>query len=801
MIGIVLDLRLSLRTLARRPGFAVVAVVTLALGIGAATAVFSVINGVLLRPLPYAGGDRVVMIWEVNEEAGGRPITVCPPNFRDWREQSSSFEGMAAVQHQSFNVSEGREPERLTGMLVSASFFGVMGAEMALGRVFTAEEDRPGNGRVIVLSHGLWVRRFGGRADVVGTSVRLNGESYTVVGVAADGFGFSHAELWAPIAFDEARTPRGNHTVAVLGRLKKGVALGTAQAELKSIAARLAAGFPDTNRGWSTAVVPLKEMIVGNVRPTLALLLGAVLLVLLIAVANVSSLVLADLTGREHELAVRQALGASRSRLFRLLLTESVAVASLGCLLGVPLAAWGTQVLLGMSAGAVPRASSVGMDLRVMGFAIAVSLLAGLVSAALPLLHLSRSAAPLAERGRTATTGARGLRLRRLLVTSEVALSVVLLAGLALLIRSLVVVLGVDPGLDTERVVTAQLDLPESRYPTGDQQRAFVVALEERVRLVPGVEAVGTIDPLPLSNEWTMEEFAVEGQPAPANGQLPAANIRLITAGYFRAIGLRLVAGRSLEGADKAGAAAVAVVNRTMAERFLRGASPLGRHVVFPAFADTAPSFAVVGVVDDVHWNGPEEEAGPEVYLSALQLPMSSMSVVVRSAASVKELAPALSRAVRSVDPELPVSTVRPLEQLLARQVAGRRFTTVLLGVFAGVALLLSAIGVSGVLAFMVSLRGRELGVRVAVGASRRDILRLVLRQGLAPVGLGLVVGIGAALAGSRLLAGQLFGVAACDPVSFAAVAGVVGAVALIASIVPARRAAALDPMQVLREE
>lgn len=802
MINLFSDLRSTARSLARRPGYTAVVVLTLALGIGAATAVFSVVNGVLLRPLPYPGGDRIVMIWETNPEAGTGEITVCPPNFRDWREQSTSFEGLAAIRHMSFNSSEGAEPERLHGMLTSASFFDVMGTRMALGRAFTPGEDRPGSEKVVVLSHALWMRRFGGRADIVGSSVKLNGEPTTVIGVAAEGFRFSSGtDLWAPIAFDESASPRGAHTVAVLGRLKAGVGLQAAQSELKGIAARLAARFPDTNRGWTTSVVPLKEMAVGGSRPALVLLLGAVLVVLLIAVANVSSLVLADLTAREHELAVRQALGASRGRLLRLLLTESLAVACLGCLVGVPLAAWGTHALLGLAAGAVPRASSVAMDARVVGFAVACSLLAGLASGALPLLQLRRGTAPLGERSRTTTTGARGLRLRRLLVTAEVALSVLLLAGSALLIRSLARVLDVDSGLDPERVLTARLDLPEARYRTPEQQRAFIVALEDRVRLIPGVAAAGTIEPLPMTGEWMKEEFTVDGQPSSPDGQLPVANTRQATAGTFPAMGLRLVAGRAIEASDGPGAPAVVVVNRTMAERFLTKGDPLGRRVVIPSFASTAPSFVVVGVVEDVHWNGPEEPAGPEVYLSAWQLPSSSLSVVVRSAAGSGELATALARAVRAVDPELPIFALRSMEQLLDELLAGRRFTTVLLGIFAGVALLLAAIGIFGVLAFMVSLRDRELGVRMAVGATRRDLLRLLLHQSLAPVALGLAVGTGAALAASRLIAGQLFEVSPLDPASFAAVIGLVGVVALAASILPATRGASLDPVRVLREE
>jgi putative ABC transport system permease protein len=796
------DLRYSFRALLRRPGFTVVAVLTLALGVGASTAIFSVVNGVLLRPLPYPQPEQLVQVWETNTRRGWLGDTVSPQNFEDWQAESRSFEAMSAYEYESFVLAGGDAPERLIGIKASSSFIDVLGVKPALGRGFLPGEDARGARRVVVLSDRLWRRHFGARADALGQAVTLDGEPYTIVGVMPADFSFPspRLDLWTP-AIDITR-PRGDHFMEAVARLKPGSTLGEAQGELDVIARRLGDEYPNTNGNSGVRLVPLREELVGQVRPALLVLLGAVLFMLLIACANVANLLLARATARQREIAVRAALGASRLRIIRQLLTESLVLALAGGAVGLLLSAWGVDLIVAASAGTIPRASEIGVDSRAFLFALAVSALTGLLFGLAPALGFSAPDlnSALKEGTKGAGRGRAKSRAQSALVVAEIAVALVLLAGAGLLLKSYALLRRVDPGFRPERVLTARLDLPDSKYHGPERQAAFYRQALERIESLPGVRAAGVVNDLPLSGSRSGRSFDIEGRKTDSEpgAMTPQADYRKVSPGYFRAMGMRLLSGRGFDEHDDADAPGVAVINETCARRFFAGEDPLG-HVLI--YGEQRVRREIVGVVADVKHDSVAAERAPEVYVPFAQHPQGQMFFAVSTEQDPQALAAPLRKAVLDVDPDLPVYNVLTMQQRIENSVAPQRFNTLLLAVFAGLATLLAAVGVFGVMSFLVAQRTHEIGVRVALGARGADILRLVVGRALRLALAGVALGLPAALALTSLLTRLLYEVKATDPPVFACIALLLVAVALLACIVPARRATKVDPMVALRYE
>jgi putative ABC transport system permease protein len=793
-----LDLRYAIRTLTKSPGFTLAAVLTLALGIGANAALFSVINAVLLRPLPYRDPGRLVTLWESDARHGLDREPVSPPNYLDWRAQTRTLEDAAAYRYWGFAVTGAGEPERVTGARVSASLFPLLGVRLAAGRAFTADEDRFGSGAVAVISDALWRRRFGSEPGAVGRSVTLNGGSFTIVGVLPPDAGLPDADVWVPLAVEPfALTQRGARSLTVVGRLRPGATLEQARAELHAIAGRTSAAFP-ASAGWDVAVVPLKDRLVAGVRPTLLLLWAAVGFVLLIACANLANLMVARAMAREQEMALRTALGAGRGRLVRQLLTESVLVALAGGAAGLLLAGLGVESLLRLSPS-LPRTSEVGVDGAVLVFTLALSIAAGLGFGLVPAWHAATTepGRSLKEGGR-ATEGKRLSAFRSAAVASEVALALMLLFGAGLLVRSLTRLQAVDPGFQSSHVLTMSVSLPGSRYGEESRKAQFFGQLLDRVARLPGVAAAGVVSHLPLAGRGLNAD--VRADHGPETSML--ADYVSATPGYFRAMGIPLLAGRQLGEGDGPQSPPVVVISDRLARRLWPGQDPVGRRVAVGASigADTSPR-VIVGVVGDVRASGLESEPGAAVYAPFAQNAWPTMSVVVRSSADPVQLAAAVRRQVLAQDPDQPVYAVRTLDDVLGASLASRRVQMLLLGAFALAALALAAVGVYGVVAQTVRRRTHEIGVRVALGAQRRDVLRLVVGRGMRPVGIGVLAGGVAAAATGRLLRGLLYGVTPADPTTFVAAAIFLAVIALVACVLPARRAVRVDPVVALRSE
>jgi putative ABC transport system permease protein len=791
------DVRYALRQMRRSPGFTAVAVLSLGLGIGANTAIFTVLNAVLLRPLAFPEPDRIVRVLEFNRRHGGS-VSVSPVNFEQWRKQSRSFTHIAALWPKSF-VLAGDRPERLLGGTVSPGFFEVLGIRPALGRTFAADEETAGRDQVVILAHGLWKRRFGSDPAVLGRTITLNGASFLVAGVMPEDFSFPsrRIDLWAPLVLDRSVERRNFHYLSVIARLKPGVTAEQASGEVDTISRQTERQNPQPDPDQGAGLVRLREQMVENFRPVIFILFAAVIFVLLIGCADVANLLLARATARQKEIAVRLAMGAGRLRLVRQFLTESVLLALVAGALGLLLSRWGVRSVLALNPG-IPRAYEIGPDWQVLAFTAGISLLAGVAFGCLPALRCSSPdlSSSLKEGGTLAGGSQRG-GVRSLLVVSQIGLSVVLLIGAGLLIRSLLLLESVDPGFRPERVLAFQLSAPQTTGSGSPGPQGFFRDVLARIETIPGVAAAGATDEIPFGMMRTTRSFEIEGQAA-SPFRAFIADVRIASPGYFRAMGIPLLLGRGFAERDGADAPKVAIVNELMARRFFPNQSPLGKRIE----TSTPPAlFEIIGVVGNVKQGLLRGEFGPEIYLSWLQRPAPELCFAVRTAGEPASLVPALRTAVREVNRDQPIYAVRTMEQAISDSITAERFNALLLGGFAAMALLLAVIGTYGVIAYSVEQRRHEIGIRMALGAQRGDVIGLIMKQGTVLALAGLAAGSAGALAVSRLLTGMLYGVGATDPLTFAAVAFLLGAAALLAAFIPARRAARADPMVALRYE
>ncbi len=811
------DLRYGARMLLKQPSITLIAVLTLALGIGANTAIFSVVNAVLLRPLPYDGPQQLAMVWQTNQEALGKlgiqrlPVTYA--DFYDWRDQNNVFEAIAALDPRQFNLTGQGEPEKLNGVRTTPNLFSLLRVKPVIGRDFLPEEESEGAASVAILSYGLWQRRFGGDEKIIGQSLTLNDASYTVIGVVPQHFRFTessnlprHArfgvgtDVWMPMRQTGAlRSNRGNHNLTVVARLKPGVRPAQAQAEMQTIARRIAQGFSRKPEDFGAEVVPLREQIAGNIRPALLVLLGAVALVLLISCANVASLLLARAAARRKELAIRSALGAGRGRIVRQLLTESLLLALAGGGLGALLAWWGSDLLLSLSPDSVQRIGEVPIDFRVLGFTLLVSLLTGIGFGLAPALVSSKSDIneSLKEEGPAVIDPRR--RALGLLVVAEVALALVLLVGAGLLIKSFARLTHVDPGFNPASVVSVEISLPFTRYRDPQQRAEFFRQVIDRIKALPDVQAAGSNYVLPLSGADPSNAFEIEGRPN-ASGEWQSANFGTISPDYFQALEIPLLRGRYFTDQDSREAQGVAIIDEEMIRRYFPGEDPLGKRLS----VGSRDWLTIVGIVGNVRHTALEDESRPYIYVPYSQRPFywPSTSMAIRSKTrDVANLVAAVRREIKAVDRDQPISNVTTLEELYRKAVAPRRFSMQLLGTFASLAMLLAVIGLYTVTSYSVTQRIHEIGVRMALGARPVDVLKLVIGRGIALALIGVGVGLGAAFALTRLMSNLLFGVSATDPATFTFVALLLVGVALVAALVPARRATKVDPMVALRRE
>ena len=807
------DIRYGVRMLAKHKAFTSIAVITLALGIGANTAIFSVVNELLLQPLPYRDAERIVLLWEVTP-GGRRQNTTSRANFRAWRDQSTSFEHLAAFSDQRFNLTGDGEPEELSGQLATPEFFKVLGVDPLLGRTLLPEDAEAGKPPVTVLSYGVWQRRFGGQTSLLGQQIMLNGVKSTVIGVMPPRFEFhiKHrsgtgrpAELWTvlPMPTGGAANERGRF-LSTVARLKPGVTFEGAAAELRTIHARLSDEAPQFNKNYTAEVVPLREQFFGNVRRPLWLMLGAVGFVLLIACANVANLLLSLATSREKEIAVRAALGARRTRILRQLLTESLLLALVGSMLGLLFAWFGIKALLAISPRDLVSLPSVGLNFTVLAWTLGVSLLTGIIFGLAPALHVSRLNLndSLKEGGKSESAQASGSRrLRNTLVVSEIALAVVLLASAGLLIRSFIRLQQVDRGFETDNMLTMVVRVPDARYTEDIQFVNFFGQVLERVRQLPTVSSAGMVNYLPLyGGLGSATGFKILGQPEPPPGQGPSTDVRVADSGYFPTMGIPLLRGRNFSDAEQREVKHVILINEALARKHFANQDPIGQRLDVAMFEKPQPA-EIIGIVGNVRYDSLIDESPPAVYFPHPDLTYSFMTLVIRTDGEPTAIAPAVQREIRALDPNQPVSDVRTMNQVMSEWVSRSRFNTLLLGLFAGLATLLSAVGIFGVMNYSVALRTREIGLRLAVGAQPRQVLLLILKQGLVLTIVGVVLGLAAAFALTRLLSGLLFGVEAVDVTTFTTISLLLVFVSLLACYLPARRAMRIDPLSALRYE
>jgi len=819
MENLLQDARYSIRMLRKNPGFTVVAVIALALGIGANSAIFSVVNAVLLRPLPFKDPAGLVRIWGKIEKAGIPKNWISQPELLDLKEQSQAFEGIAAYESGGANLTGSGEPLRVNMASVNASLFPILGIQASLGRTFLDEEDQPGKDKVVLVGNALWRSRFGGDPALVGKTLGLSGTSYSVIGIMPAGFQFpDQDELWVPLAIDIANLEdRGSHGLEVVARLKPGVTPPQAQTDLANIAAALEQRFPNNyaNSGWGLYPVSMLDELVGNIRPALYILLGAVGFVLLIACANVANLLLARATAREKEVAIRAAMGARRGRLIQQLLTESVILAAIGSALGLGLAYLGVKLFVVLGPSEIPRIEEIGLDARVVGFSVLMAVVTGLAFGLAPAIQISKPNLhdSLKEGGRGSTSGRH--RLRNVLVVSEVAIALVLLVGAGLMIKSFQRLLQLNLGFRTEKVLTMRLALPSTRYGEDGKVAAFYHQLLDKIKALPGVESAGAISHLPLSGSYASGTTAVENAENQEGLQTfqgvayIEADRRSVSPDYFQALGIALKEGRLFTEADNETAPPVAVVDESFQRRFWPNGSAVGKRFVARFNDGNIKWGQIVGVVthirhygvDQVKQFGLGQEGREQAYFPYLQRPSNRMYLAIKTTTDPLSLAGAVRSQVLSLDPEQPVYQVRNMDQLVKSSLAQRQLNMILFAAFSAIALILAAVGIYGVMSYSVTQRTHEIGIRMALGAQQSSVLRLVIRQGMTLAFAGIGIGLLVARALTRLMSSLLFGVSATDPVTFAAISVILTGVALVACFVPARRATRVDPMIALRYE
>ena len=811
------DLKYGVRVLLKSPGFTIVAILVLTLGIGANTAIFSVVNAVLLRPLPYRDPGNLVQVWHVppaKSFPGMTRFAVSAANYLDWHNQNHVFDQLAIYTYAALNLSGKGQPESLTSGVVSPNFFTALQVRPLLGRTFLPDEDSLGRSNVVLLRHAIWRDRFGSDPAIVGQNVTLNGQGYLVAGVMPSSFQMPpQVQIWTPLALtDKEKAVRGEHHFGVIGRLKPGVDVKQAQAEMSTISSQLEHQYPADDNGWGAVVVPLREQLVGSVRPALLVLLGAVAFVLLIACANVANLVLAKTLGRRKEIAIRAALGASRARVLQQVLSETVLLAVAGGVLGLVVAHFGVRLISAVLAGQLSLTPEINLDVPVLGFTLGISVLTGVLAGLAPALRLTKTDLNEALKqglGRTdADSG--GKRTRAVLVVAEVALSLMLLIGAGLMIRSLWMLRSVDPGLDPSHVLTMTVGIPvpSTRFPTPQDQSNFFRDVLQRVRALPGVESAAVVDALPISGGGSIQPIAIEGRPAVAMADQPEVAVRLITPGYVHALRIPLLRGRDFNDSDTADRPSSVLISDSLAKRFWPNEDPIGKHLTLTFFAD-APR-EIVGIVGDVKDNGLDfVQPVAMLYTPLAQISAPAlgawtsfpMSLVVRTNTEPTSLTSSVSGAVHDVDSQLPLLQILTMQQVIDTSLSQQRFNMFLLAIFAGLALLLAAVGIYSVLSYSVRRRVREIGIRMALGAQLRDVLRMVIVDGMKPTLIGLAIGLAGALALGRVVSSLIFGVTARDPFTFGAVSALLAVVALLASIIPAYRATRVEPMKALRDE
>jgi putative ABC transport system permease protein len=805
------DLKYAIRMLTKSPGFSAIAIITLALGIGANSGIFSVVDAVLLRPLPFPNADRLVAIWGQVKHEGGDNQTDSYPNYADFRDQSKTLHGLTAFTLAGAILSGNEEARELRGLAVTSDIFPVLGVKPALGRAFTREDDNP-DPRVVVLSHSSWKRFFNGDPGIIGKQITLSLRSYTVIGVMPAGFQYpvegEKPEYYMPLhpLVKEQIKERDSHFLRLVGRLRDGVTPRQAELELNAIGAHLSEQYPESNTGRVEKVFPLHQDIVGNVRPALLVLLGAVTLVLLIACANVANLLLARATARQREIAIRTALGASRTRIVRQLLAEGFLLALIGGTCGLFVAWWGIDLLRVFGPQGLPRLGDVSINVSVCAFTLAVAVISTLLFALVPALQVTKpNVNESLQEGSRGGVSAESHRLRNLLVISQVALSLLLLSSAGLLIKSFANLRATNPGFDPSRVTTLSLSMPKARYPDEEQHRRFFTELVPKLSALPGVESAGAAMPLPFSGNDSALTFVIAGQPPIAKGSHPWASHLVVLPDYFRTMRIPLLRGRSINDRDTKESPPVVVVNEAFARKFLGGTDKaLGQRVILDSSSEEKerPAMEVVGVVGSSHHESLAQEVIPEFYVPATQQPERRMDLVLRtSAAQLSGLDASIRNIVHEFDKDIYVPRLRSMETLLSASLAQPRFNVLLLGTFSGAALVLAAIGIYGVIAYGVAQRTREIGIRMALGAQRADMLRMILRQSLTIVAIGLLVGLLGALMTTRLMGTLLYGVGTSDPLTYLTVILLLGASALLASFIPARRAMNVDPMVALRYE
>ncbi|HYP26940.1 MAG TPA: ABC transporter permease [Blastocatellia bacterium] len=825
MENLLQDIRYALRVLAKKPGFTIVALLTIAIGIGANTAIFSVLNAILLRPLPYADSERLVVLWDNFMVLDMVRIGAKPAELLDYQNENQVFDSVAGFNNVQFSLTGTGAAEHIIGSRVSPNLFSMLGAVPSLGRGFVGDDTQPGRDSIAILSHELWKRRFSSDEGVIGKSILLNGDSYNIVGVMPEGFQFPHqsfpfgerADIWMPLALnpEEVTTRGGFHNILVLAKLKPGVTVEQAQLNMDRVAQQLQEKYPNSylgpggaDGGWKITVFSLHEEIVGKIRKSLLILLAAVGFVLLIVCVNIANLQLGRLTARQKEIAIRLAVGANRGRLVKQLVVESLVLAILGGMLGLVLAYWGISILVAMKPANVPRITEIGIDWRILLFTFGISILTGLIFGLAPSLQASKPqiTETLREGGRTSNAGVGHPQIRNLFVVAQIAIALVLLIGAGLMIKGFNRLRSVDPGYKTERVLLADVSLRGPNYEEGRQRAAFYQKVLQQTQEIPGLQSAGLVSIPPLNRDSFQAPFSVEGRPFDPTGVPTLADFRVVSPGYFSTMNIPLIQGRDISEQDTEDAPGVAIISQMTAQSFFQNEDPIGKRIKMGAPMSRRPWLTIVGIVGTIRQDGLSIEPRSEIYMAYLQNPgrdlFSVMTVAMRS--STKDptaLTPYLRDAVGSVDKDVPLSNVTTMEEVLTNSISRERFNTLLMTMLAISALVLASVGIYGVMAFLVTQRTHEIGVRMALGANPRDIFKLVVVRSMLLVLLGLAIGVVAALALTQVMVSLLYGVTATDPMTILSAAVLLAVVAFLASFIPALRATRVDPLIALRNE